>query len=55
MPSIAVDVRKGVDETEANGRPIYFLHRLLGATAIVSDTRMVDDQKGDSDFKCQVK
>lgn len=43
MPSIAVDVRKGIDETEAKGRPIYFLHRLLGAIAIVSDTRMVSD------------
>ena len=28
MPSIAVDVRKGIDETEAGGRPIYMLHRL---------------------------
>jgi Icc protein len=42
MPSVAVDVRKGVDETEAQGRPVYFLHRLLGATAIVSDARMVE-------------
>lgn len=28
MPSVAVDVRKGVDEDEARGRPIYMLHRL---------------------------
>ncbi len=28
MPSVAVDVRKGVDESEARGRPIYMLHRL---------------------------
>lgn len=30
MPSIAVDVRKGVDEDEAQGRPIYMLHRWDG-------------------------
>ena len=42
MPSIAVDVRKGINETEARGRPIYMLHRLLGATPIVSDARMVE-------------
>ncbi len=28
MPSIAVDLRKGVDETEAREQPIYLLHRL---------------------------
>lgn len=28
MPSIAVDLRKGIDETEARGRPIYLLHRV---------------------------
>jgi 3',5'-cyclic AMP phosphodiesterase CpdA len=28
MPSVAVDVRKGIDEDEAGGRPIYMLHRL---------------------------
>lgn len=42
MPSIAIDVRKGVDETEARGRPIYLLHRLLGARPLVSEARMVD-------------
>lgn len=28
MPSVAVDVRKGVDEDEAQGRPIFMLHRV---------------------------
>jgi Icc protein len=46
MPSVAVDVRKGIDETEAGGRPIYLLHRLLGESGIVSEARMVDDQTG---------
>lgn len=42
MPSVAVDLRKGVDETEAKGRPIYMLHRLPGENGIVSDARTVD-------------
>ena len=42
MPSIAVDVRKGVDEAEARGRPIYLLHRLSGETDLVSLARRVD-------------
>ena len=42
MPSVAVDVRKGVDETKAEGRPIYLLHRLPDAAGIVSESRMVD-------------
>jgi 3',5'-cyclic AMP phosphodiesterase CpdA len=41
MPSIAVDLRKGVDETEARKRPIYMLHRLLDGTGLVSETRIV--------------
>jgi len=41
MPSIAVDVRKGVDETEARGRPIYMLHSLSRPTGIVSRARTV--------------
>lgn len=28
MPSVAVDVRKGVDETETGGNPVYYLHRV---------------------------
>ena len=39
MPSIAVDVRKGIDEDEAGGRPIYMLHRLSGANGLVSEAR----------------
>ena len=42
MPSIAVDVRKGVDETEAREQPIYMLHRLSEKTGIVSEARMVE-------------
>ncbi len=41
MPSVAVDVRKGVDEVEAGGRPVYMLHQLSGATDLVSHTRTV--------------
>lgn len=41
MPSIAVDVRKGVDETEARGRPIYMLHQ-LSAAGLVSEVRTAD-------------
>jgi Icc protein len=36
MPSIAVDVRKGVDESEAQGRPIYLLHRWSHDDGLVS-------------------
>lgn len=43
MPSVAVDVRKGIDETEAGARPIYLLHRLTGAAGLVSRTRTVAD------------
>jgi 3',5'-cyclic AMP phosphodiesterase CpdA len=42
MPSIAVDVRKGIDETEAEGRPVYMLHRLSDESGLSSDARMVD-------------
>lgn len=41
MPSIAVDLRKGIDETEARGRPIYVLHHLEG-NVLVSEPRLVD-------------
>ena len=41
MPSVAVDVRKGVDEVEAEGRPIYLLHQLSATTGIASHARMV--------------
>lgn len=39
MPSVAVDLRKGIDETAARGRPIYMLHRLSHATGLVSQAR----------------
>lgn len=42
MPSVAVDVRKGVDEDEARGRPVYMLHRLSRATGIASRAMTVD-------------
>lgn len=42
MPSVAVDVRKGVDESEAKERPIYMLHRVSSETGFVSEARMVD-------------
>lgn len=41
MPSVAVDVRKGIDESEAEGRPIYMLHRLSGETGLVSQAVMI--------------
>ena len=37
MPSVAVDLRKGVDETAARQRPIYLLHRLSEETGIQSE------------------
>jgi 3',5'-cyclic AMP phosphodiesterase CpdA len=43
MPSVAVDLRKGIDETEAGGRPVYMLHRVGDETGLVSELRMVDD------------
>ena len=44
MPSIAVDVRKGIDETEARQQPIYLLHRLSAEAGLVSRTRRVEDR-----------
>lgn len=41
MPSVAVDLRKGIDETVAKERPIYLLHRFTGEHGFVSDTRTV--------------
>jgi len=46
MPSVAVDVRNGIDENVARRRPIYMLHRLSAETELVSQARMVD--AGDS-------
>jgi len=42
MPSIAVDLRKGIDETEAREQPIYMLHRLSEEAGLVSQARTVD-------------
>ena len=42
MPSVAVDVRKGVDETWARGAPMYLLHRLSAAGGLISRARLVD-------------
>lgn len=42
MPSIAVDVRKGVDETEAEEQPIYALHRLSDDSGLVSRARRLE-------------
>jgi 3',5'-cyclic AMP phosphodiesterase CpdA len=42
MPSVAVDVRKGIDETEARGRPVYMLHRLSRETGLASEARTAD-------------
>lgn len=42
MPSIAVDLRKGVDETEAREQPIYLLHQLSDETGLISKARRVD-------------
>lgn len=41
MPSVAVDLRKGIDEEEAQRRPVYLLHRVSGEGALVSLQRMV--------------
>ena len=42
MPSVAVDLRKGIDEIEARGRPIYMLHRLSRSTGLVSQVMKAD-------------
>ena len=43
MPSIAVDVRKGVDEVEARERPIYMLHRITDESGLTSQMREIAD------------
>ena len=37
MPSVAVDLRKGIDEDEAKGRPVYMLHRWTRETGLNSE------------------
>jgi len=41
MPSVAVDVRKGIDETEARESPIYMLHHFSAELGLVSEARRV--------------
>lgn len=41
MPSVAVDLRKGIDEARARERPIYMLHRFSEEAGLVSQERMV--------------
>ncbi|NIL93119.1 MAG: phosphodiesterase [Woeseiaceae bacterium] len=41
MPSIAVDVRKGIDESVVQGRPIYMLHQVSRSAGLVSEAREV--------------
>ncbi len=43
MPSVAVDLRKGIDEVDARGRPVYFLHEVSNNGEITSRARMVDN------------
>ncbi|MDH3267009.1 MAG: metallophosphoesterase [Gammaproteobacteria bacterium] len=43
MPSVAVDVRKGIDESLAREQPIYLLHRLADETGLVSQARRVGE------------
>ena len=46
MPSIAVDLRKGVDETQAREQPIYMLHRTSDEAGLVSQARKVEAGSG---------
>ena len=41
MPSIAVDLRKGIDESAARQRPIYLLHSVAAGEDLVSEPRLV--------------
>jgi len=43
MPSVAVDLRKGVDESEACQRPIYLLHRFSAERGLVSQFRTANE------------
>lgn len=47
MPSIAVDLRKGIDETEAREQPIYLLHSLSDEAGLVSKMRRVAGEAAD--------
>ena len=39
MPSVAVDLRNGIDETKAEGRPAYWIHRYSAETGLVSELK----------------
>ena len=41
MPSVAVDVRKGIDESKSQGAPIYMLHRYSAESGLISQQQMV--------------
>jgi 3',5'-cyclic AMP phosphodiesterase CpdA len=41
MPSIAVDVRKGVDEAAIMSQPLYYLHRWSEDEGLVTQTRKI--------------
>ena len=43
MPSVAVDLRKGVDEEAARGRPIYMLHHWSPAGGLESRMQIASD------------
>ena len=43
MPSVAVDLRHGVDETAAQGRPVYLRHRFANDTGLQSNIRRITD------------
>ena len=45
MASVAVDVRKGIDETQARERPIYQMHVLSDEAGLVSQARIVSDHR----------
>lgn len=46
MPSIAVDVRKGIDEAAVQGRPIYMLHQVSRSKGLVSQARPAGSRQG---------
>lgn len=52
MPSVAVDLRNGIDETEARRQPIYLLHRLSDETRLVSQARRADGSVWRGSFAC---
>jgi Icc protein len=43
MPSVAVDLRHGIDEKQAHGQPLYMLYQWSGDTGLVSTARFAGD------------